>query len=325
MRISHKAASVFVSSLLAISFLVGWPANTPRAQDRTDPTTTRAIQLYEQGNAPEAIKLLKVIVHKHPDDADAWYYLGLALNREGLISQARPAFEKFVELRPDSADAHAKLAFALILNNDPIGARQMALRALELGDQSPEAHYAIAEASLRTGAPAKALEEADATLKIDPNFAPALITRSFAHYNLQQFSEAATSLERFLAMRPDDMDAETWRGQLEELSNRPSQPSNPLPEVFKARDVTQKVRVTGKPEPQYTEPARKAGVTGTVILQAIFSADGQVSHIKVIRALGYGLTTQAVKAARRIKFEPANKDGRPVSMFMMLEYNFNLY
>ena len=34
---------------------------------------------------------------------------------------------------------------------------------------------------------------------------------------------------------------------------------------------------------------------------------------------------QAVKAARLIKFDPPMKDGHPVSMWMQLEYNFNLY
>ena len=325
MRIPHKVASVFVLSLLSISFLICGPENNSRAQGPTEPTTARGIQLYEQGNAPEAIKLLRMIVEKHPDDADAWYYLGLALNREGLIGHARPAFEKFIELRPDSADARAKLAFALVLDNESTKAIAMAQRALELGDQSPEAHYAIAEASLRTGAPAKALEETETTLRINPDFAPALITRSFAQYSLQQFSEAAASLERFLAISPDDLDAATWRGQLEELSNGTYQSSNPQPQVFNSKEVTQKVRVTFKPEPQYSEAARKAGVTGTVVMRAIFSADGEVKHILVTRALGYGLTTQSVKAARRIKFQPAMKDGTPVSMYLMLEYNFNLY
>jgi len=66
-------------------------------------------------------------------------------------------------------------------------------------------------------------------------------------------------------------------------------------------------------------------VTGTVVILPISSSEGEVKHILVTRALGYGLTTQAVKAARRIKFQPAVKDGEPVSMYINLEYNFNLY
>jgi hypothetical protein len=50
-----------------------------------------------------------------------------------------------------------------------------------------------------------------------------------------------------------------------------------------------------------------------------------VKYIIVLSGLPGGLTERAVEAARRIKFFPATKDGRPVSMFIQLEYNFNLY
>jgi hypothetical protein len=37
------------------------------------------------------------------------------------------------------------------------------------------------------------------------------------------------------------------------------------------------------------------------------------------------LTPQRILAARQIKFIPATEDGRPISMQMELQYNFNLY
>ena len=95
--------------------------------------------------------------------------------------------------------------------------------------------------------------------------------------------------------------------------------------VFTGREVTQKVRVLEKPEPAYTESARKFGVQGTVILRAVFSKDGEVTGLHVVRKLPHGLTQQGVKAARAIRFTPATKDGQPVSMWMELQYNFNLY
>jgi TonB family protein len=329
MRLLHYV-SAFVLIFLLLSFSFVTTASPARAQvQRRDGTangdTARAIETYQRGDATEAIKLLRAIVKKRPDDADAWYYLGLALNSQGLIGNSRPAFEQFVRLRPDSADAHAKLAFALILANEQQKALATAQRALELGDQSPESHYAIAEASLRTGATAKAVEEAETALRINPSFAAALITRSLAQYHLKLYSEAAGSLELFLAGSPDDVDAETWHGQLEELRRRIYLESNPGPPILTGKEVTQKARVLSKPEPQYSEAARKAGVTGTVVLRAVFSAEGEVKYILITRALGYGLTTKAVRAARLIRFTPAMKDGTPVSMHIQLEYNFNLY
>ncbi|MBA3323229.1 MAG: energy transducer TonB, partial [Pyrinomonadaceae bacterium] len=38
-----------------------------------------------------------------------------------------------------------------------------------------------------------------------------------------------------------------------------------------------------------------------------------------------GLTEKAIEAARRITFTPAEKDGRPVSQYITLVYNFNIY
>ena len=95
--------------------------------------------------------------------------------------------------------------------------------------------------------------------------------------------------------------------------------------IFQGRDVTTKARLLSKPEPQYTEEARKNQVTGTVVLKVVFSSSGQVTNIQTMRGLPNGLTEKAIAAARQIRFEPATKDGHKVSMWMQLEYNFNLY
>jgi TonB family protein len=95
--------------------------------------------------------------------------------------------------------------------------------------------------------------------------------------------------------------------------------------VFGGRETSEKVRILAKPEPSYTESARKYGVQGTVILRAVFSKEGEVTKIYVLRRLPHGLTEQALAAARQIRFTPALKDGHAVSQYMQLEYNFNLY
>jgi TonB family protein len=95
--------------------------------------------------------------------------------------------------------------------------------------------------------------------------------------------------------------------------------------IFTGKDVTSKARLLSKPEPQYTEEARKNQITGTVTLKVVFSSNGQVTNIRTVSGLPYGLTERAIAAARQIKFVPATKDGHQVSMWMQLEYNFNLY
>ena len=95
--------------------------------------------------------------------------------------------------------------------------------------------------------------------------------------------------------------------------------------IFTGKDVTTKARLISKPEPQYTEDARKNQITGTVVLKVVFASSGQVTNIRTVSGLPYGLTERAIAAARQIKFVPATKDGHQVSMWMQLEYNFNLY
>lgn len=95
--------------------------------------------------------------------------------------------------------------------------------------------------------------------------------------------------------------------------------------IFTGREVTQKARVLEKAEPTYTESARKFGVQGTVVLRGVFSKSGEVTNLHVVRKLPHGLTQRAIDAAHAIRFVPAMKDGQPVSMWMELQYNFNLY
>jgi TonB family protein len=95
--------------------------------------------------------------------------------------------------------------------------------------------------------------------------------------------------------------------------------------VYTGREVSEKARLLSKPEPSYTETARQNRVWGTVVLKVVFSASGSVENISVVSGLPDGLTESAIDAARKIRFIPAKKDGVPVSMWMQLEYNFNLY
>jgi TonB family protein len=107
--------------------------------------------------------------------------------------------------------------------------------------------------------------------------------------------------------------------------SRGTNPNDDPDRVYKLTDVSTRPRVITKPEPQYTEAARRNQVTGTVVLRVVFSSGGQVTNIQAVQKLSDGLTEKAIAAARQIRFVPATRDGQPVSMYMQLEYNFNLY
>jgi TonB family protein len=103
--------------------------------------------------------------------------------------------------------------------------------------------------------------------------------------------------------------------------NGPDDPNR----VYPTAEVTQRARVLAKPEPHYTEEARRNAIQGSVVLRVVFSRTGEVTNIRAVQALPFGLTERAIAAARSIRFQPALKGGQPVNVYMQLEYNFNLY
>jgi periplasmic protein TonB len=79
-----------------------------------------------------------------------------------------------------------------------------------------------------------------------------------------------------------------------------------------AAPQTTPVQILFIPKPQYTDEARAKRIEGSVRLQVIFTAAGQVQVESVVQGLGYGLNEAAEAAARQIRFRPALQAGRPV-------------
>ena len=85
------------------------------------------------------------------------------------------------------------------------------------------------------------------------------------------------------------------------------------------------LKILSKPPAPYTDLARKNNVIGTVVLRVTFQPDGTVGPITPVRGLPYGLTEQAVAAARKIRFEPARANRKPVAVTKTVEYSFSIY
>jgi len=79
-----------------------------------------------------------------------------------------------------------------------------------------------------------------------------------------------------------------------------------------------------KPEPEYSEEARKAKFQGSVLLAIVILPDGSTSNIRVLRPLGLGLDEKAIEAVQKWKFRPSLKDGKPVPVSANVEVNFRL-
>jgi TonB family protein len=246
---------------------------------------------YKAGDAGARFTLW-VITHpgdptNQRDDPDTYLDATAELIWEGLLKPER-------ETLPDDRKLTARMAYIKELPAKPLPGREY---TVTIGYQTGTVQFYVAESRI---------------------YALSAMNSIGAEWTREGFFSSFTvspNVPGQLALKAQDPSEEVGIPKIEIDTS----------EVLRSAEVTQRARVLHKPEPSYTESARKFSITGTVILRAIFSSTGEVKIVKVMRKLPHGLTQRALNAARNIRFTPAQKDGRPVSMWMQLEYNFNLY
>ncbi len=77
-------------------------------------------------------------------------------------------------------------------------------------------------------------------------------------------------------------------------------------------------------KPDYTEDARRRGVSGDVLMTVVVLRDGSVADIHVMHGLGYGLDERAVEAVRQWRFNAGRRHGLPVDVQVEIAIEFRL-
>jgi TonB family protein len=255
--------------------------------------------LLRRNKFSEALSAAQTALRIEPAIANAHYVVGVVRLNAGDYDEALAAANETIRLNKN-------LAAAYLVKSE-------ALWGLYVGpiDNSPREQTLFPPRPAPTPKPLTDEQKKDRRRKLKEN--EALLRQS------------AESLETYLKLNPAEPSADRWREQLATLKAISNLGEEGPDAVKYGVDVTTKARVLAKPEPQYTEEARQAGIRGRVVLRAIFGSDGRVRNILILKGLPMGLSWQAIEAARRIRFTPATIDGKPVSMFVQLEYFFNLY
>jgi len=138
----------------------------------------------------------------------------------------------------------------------------------------------------------------------------------------QSFVAATNTIREILKLKPPN--ADLWRERLETLQLYSQPVSSPDErKVFGAGEVQRSAQILDTPAAEYTADARAAKAKGEVRLRMVLADNGTVKYIFPIKSLGYGLTDSAMNAARKIKFEPAMRNGKPASQFITFVYEFD--
>lgn len=94
--------------------------------------------------------------------------------------------------------------------------------------------------------------------------------------------------------------------------------------VYSVGNGTTPPSVLSKVDPEYSEEARKAKYSGSVMLSIVVNTDGKAEQIQVVKSLGMGLDEKAIEAVQKWRFLPGKNKGVPVKVRAQIEVNFRL-
>lgn len=109
------------------------------------------------------------------------------------------------------------------------------------------------------------------------------------------------------------------------LSSGRSGDNSDEPIYHVGKDDTKAPRATYAPEPEFSDQARRAKFQGVVYLSIVVDKTGNISRIRLEKALGMGLDENAMQGVKKWRFNPATHNGQPAAVEMTIEVAFNLY
>ncbi|MGH9500493.1 MAG: energy transducer TonB [Terriglobales bacterium] len=145
----------------------------------------------------------------------------------------------------------------------------------------------------------------------------------------QKESDLTTALGRLFVSSNDEflnLVPAFWKGFLsrKDLDSPVAEPASDGSAYTVGGDVTAPRPLTAS-NPSYSELAREAGYSGTVVLQLVVTPEGHVSDVSITTPIGLGLDEEAAETVGGWTFEPGRKAGVPVAVRISTEVNFSLY
>lgn len=240
-------------------WLAGCAPSGPRA-------LLRGKRLIEQGKYEEAVDQLKVATSLLSTNAQAWNYLGLAYHHARQPANAVDAYHRALKLNHDMVEVHYNLGCLLLEENRPdtldgarnelttfvlhrgnsidgwlkLGTAQMRLaeysqaeatfkEALRLAPQNVEALNDLGVILMGRRHNRDAAGYFTAALKLQPNYAPAILNLAVAESYLNNPSRALQYYREYLALNPRPANWEAVNTLAQQLDQQLNPPAHSLP------------------------------------------------------------------------------------------------
>jgi TonB family protein len=91
-----------------------------------------------------------------------------------------------------------------------------------------------------------------------------------------------------------------------------------------AQTGDKKLKIIKKPGVKFSRECRQS--SGNTLVRVTFDKSAKITETEITRTSGCkSFDGNALDSARRITFEPATKDGEPITVVKLIEYNFRTY
>ncbi|SDD64223.1 Predicted O-linked N-acetylglucosamine transferase, SPINDLY family [Sphingomonas sp. YR710] len=183
------------------------PAHEPYA------TSAQAlVTLYNQGRFGEAIDLARLLIERHPREADLHNIAGAAHVGMGRLPAAIESYDRAIRLRPDHADAHSNRGIALRALDRVAEAITSYDMAIRLKPDFAAAHYNRGSALQALGRLDEAIVSYDNAIRLKPDYAEAHANRGNALREHGRMEDAVEACDRAIWLKPGFAEAHSNRG-----------------------------------------------------------------------------------------------------------------
>ena len=176
--------------------------------------------LGTQGKYEQAGKVVSALLKDDPKDPEATAMHATLLLQSGDLKQAKTIIkelEPLVAKMPRNATLHYNLGKAYTITPDAANlemARLQFLEALKIDPRFIQARLGLAELELARGESAKAAQDAEEILKIEPANLTAMVVESAGLLGIREFAKARELLTSALKLYPGNSDARYQFAQL---------------------------------------------------------------------------------------------------------------
>ncbi len=161
-----------------------------------------------------------------PYDAVLLSKLGLILSHQGRHKDAESAYLSAIRSDPTSAEPYYGLGVAKYRRGELRDAVEHLEEALRRKKDYADAHYQLGTIFVETQAIEKGIQHLSECVRLRPGFGDARYNLAVALASAGRLSEAATEIDRAIAIQPDDVQTQRFRAFLESMIPIEQWPAN---------------------------------------------------------------------------------------------------